>query len=137
MTDGRRPSDLDDLGAKLKAALARHGEKPDRAKPASSTSGLSLGLRIGVELVAALAIGVGIGWALDRWLGSSPWMPKSSSVSTSPTPNSCAQKRFTPTRAVSGLSGWTSHRAKSSRSGNSPLRGGSPATESRATSGSL
>ena len=74
MTDGRRPSDLDDLGAKLKAALARHGDKPDRAKPASSTSGLSIGLRIGVELVAALAIGVGIGWALDRWLGSSPWL---------------------------------------------------------------
>ena len=72
MTDGRRPSDLDDLGAKLKAAQARHGGKPDRGKSSPGASGLSLGLRIGVELVAALAIGVGIGWGLDLWFGSLP-----------------------------------------------------------------
>src|SRR5690606_38099712 len=74
MTDGKRPSDLDDLGAKLRAALTRHGDKPGRAKSTSDKSGLSIAFRIGVELVAALAIGVGIGWALDRWLGSSPWL---------------------------------------------------------------
>jgi ATP synthase protein I len=74
MTDGRRPSDRDDLDARLKAAQARHGVKPERAGSASDKSGLSIAFRIGVELVAALAIGVGIGWALDRWLGSSPWL---------------------------------------------------------------
>src|SRR5690606_27956203 len=74
MTDDKRPSDLDDLGAKLRAALARHGDKPGRAKSTSDKGGLSIAFRIGVELVAALAIGVGIGWALDRWLGSSPWL---------------------------------------------------------------
>src|SRR5690606_1057311 len=74
MTDGKRPSDLDDLGAKLRAALARHGDKPGRAKSTSDKSGLSIAFRIGVEQVAALAIGAGIGWALDRWLGSSPWL---------------------------------------------------------------
>jgi ATP synthase protein I len=28
---------------------------------------------IGVTLVAATAIGLGIGYGLDRWLGTSPW----------------------------------------------------------------
>ena len=50
------------------------------------------------------------------WLGSSPCVPKSSSVSTSPMPKSCAQKRLTATRAVSGLSGRHSQRATPSRS---------------------
>lgn len=29
---------------------------------------------IGVALVAATAIGLGIGYGLDRWLGTSPWL---------------------------------------------------------------
>ncbi len=28
---------------------------------------------IGVTLVAATAIGLGIGYGLDRWLGTNPW----------------------------------------------------------------
>ena len=74
MTDDKRPSDLDDLDAKLRAAQARHGENtPRRAGlPSSSTGGLSIAFRIGVELVSALAIGVGIGWLLDQWFGTSP-----------------------------------------------------------------
>ncbi len=31
-------------------------------------------MRIGVELVATLLIGTGIGFALDKWLGTSPWL---------------------------------------------------------------
>jgi ATP synthase protein I len=30
-------------------------------------------MRLGVELVSALAIGVGIGLLLDYWLGTKPW----------------------------------------------------------------
>jgi ATP synthase protein I len=74
MTDDRRPSDLDDLDAKLRAAQGRHGGKPVRAGFALGKSGLSIAFRIGVELVAALVVGVGIGLLLDRWLGSSPWL---------------------------------------------------------------
>lgn len=29
-------------------------------------------MRVSVELVAALAVGVAIGWGLDRWLGTMP-----------------------------------------------------------------
>ena len=31
-----------------------------------------MALRIGTELVAGLAVGVVIGWLLDRWLGTKP-----------------------------------------------------------------
>lgn len=30
-------------------------------------------MRIGVEIVAALIVGVAIGYFLDRWLGTKPW----------------------------------------------------------------
>ena len=50
------------------------------------------------------------------WLGGSPWAPKSSTVFTSPVPKSICQSRLTATRAVSGLAGSTSQRARPSRS---------------------
>ena len=36
-------------------------------------SALGLAFRIGLELVVAVVVGVLIGWALDRWLGTRPW----------------------------------------------------------------
>ncbi|MGH6952806.1 MAG: AtpZ/AtpI family protein [Alphaproteobacteria bacterium] len=33
-----------------------------------------MAFRIAVELVAGLAVGVAIGWVLDRWLGTGPWL---------------------------------------------------------------
>jgi len=38
-----------------------------------SQSALGLGFRIGLELVVAVVVGAGIGWALDEWLGTAPW----------------------------------------------------------------
>jgi ATP synthase protein I len=34
---------------------------------------LGLAFRISLELVVAVVVGAGIGWALDRWLGTAPW----------------------------------------------------------------
>jgi ATP synthase protein I len=31
-------------------------------------------MRMGVELVAAVAVGTGVGLALDHWLGTKPWL---------------------------------------------------------------
>lgn len=31
-------------------------------------------MRIGTELVAGLVVGGGIGYVLDRWLGTGPWL---------------------------------------------------------------
>ena len=65
--------------------LGRLGEKIDRARaervrgpmPAGDRSamqqGLGLGLRIGIELVVAIGVATGLGWAIDRWLGTRPW----------------------------------------------------------------
>ncbi len=67
-------SPLTDLKARLKAARGRdeqHGSGDD--EPAAM-SGWGVGFRVGVELVGALAVGVAIGWALDRWLGTGPWL---------------------------------------------------------------
>ena len=43
-------------------------------KNQSPGSALGLAMRIGVELVSALAIGLAIGWLLDAWLGTRPWL---------------------------------------------------------------
>ena len=48
-------------------------------------------------------------------VGHSPCRPKSSEVRTSPRPKNCSQKRFTTTRAVSGLAGLMSHCARPNR----------------------
>ncbi|HEC91031.1 MAG TPA: AtpZ/AtpI family protein [Alphaproteobacteria bacterium] len=75
--DGTEP--LKDLDARLRHAREDwRGSEPDKAL----SSGLTLGsensafkaaLRIGVEMVAALATGVGIGLILDSWLDTAPW----------------------------------------------------------------
>ncbi len=35
---------------------------------------MAAGLRIAVELVAALVVGAVMGWLLDGWLGTRPWL---------------------------------------------------------------
>jgi ATP synthase protein I len=63
---------LDALGEKLAGAQARH-QSPT---PAPQGQGAALGqaLRLGIELVAGVAVGGFIGWALDRWFGTAPLM---------------------------------------------------------------
>ena len=61
--------------ARLRSARERQGLEPKVAPGAPpGPSAMGLGLRVGVDLVAALAVGVLIGWALDRWLGTAPWL---------------------------------------------------------------
>jgi ATP synthase protein I len=36
--------------------------------------GLALASRVGLELVAATVLGAGLGYGLDRWLGTGPWL---------------------------------------------------------------
>ena len=31
-------------------------------------------LQIGISIIACLAVGIFLGWLLDRWLGTSPWL---------------------------------------------------------------
>jgi ATP synthase protein I len=63
---------------RLDAARLRQGmdARPDAAAPAKGfadpLSPMGIGMRVGIELVCALMVGVGIGWLLDRWLHTTP-----------------------------------------------------------------
>jgi ATP synthase protein I len=69
--------------AALSARLQRLGERLDRqaagrnvdagSGPKSDPSALARGFRLSTELVAGVLVGAFIGWALDKWLGISPW----------------------------------------------------------------
>ena len=38
-----------------------------------SVSGYAQAFKLSSEFIAAIAVGIGIGWVLDRWAGTSPW----------------------------------------------------------------
>ncbi|WP_420403611.1 AtpZ/AtpI family protein [Nisaea sp.] len=76
---GEKPSDppsLDDLDARLRRARGEdQGEsEPKGARGSMATEGLGMAMRIGVELVAGVGVGAGIGYLLDSWLGTAPWL---------------------------------------------------------------
>jgi ATP synthase protein I len=67
--DARRTSLDERLAAAHHAETIRTGTK--QAKPGK---GYSQGNRVLAELIAGPAGGALIGWLLDRWLGTSPWL---------------------------------------------------------------
>ncbi|HUC60807.1 MAG TPA: AtpZ/AtpI family protein [Alphaproteobacteria bacterium] len=70
---GRRPpSSLEDLDARLREARGR--QVPEMHGRDGGGNDLGIAWRIGIELVSALVVGVGIGYLLDRWLGTRPWL---------------------------------------------------------------
>lgn len=63
------------LEERIAAARARQGlDDPPARSPSALLGTWGIGLRVGVELVSALAVGLAIGWGLDRWLGTAPWL---------------------------------------------------------------
>jgi ATP synthase protein I len=65
---------LDRLTGELKGRAARSPAPESRreAKPDGVGSAMSLGLRAGSEFVSAVIVGLGIGWVIDRGLGTNP-----------------------------------------------------------------
>jgi ATP synthase protein I len=77
---GKRRTDEAALSARLRRLGDRLGrQRPDeppetgRSPPAADASGYARGFRLSSELVGGVLLGAGIGWALDRVLGISPW----------------------------------------------------------------
>jgi ATP synthase protein I len=69
---------LEDLDARLRKA---RGDETFSTDPNGKGAGFQSGmggagamLRIGIEMVSSVAVGVGIGWLLDSWLGTKPWL---------------------------------------------------------------
>jgi len=50
------------------------GATPGSGLSASQGNALGVGMRVGVELVSALVVAVAIGWFLDDWLGTRPFL---------------------------------------------------------------
>jgi ATP synthase protein I len=73
---GEDRSALKALESRLAAARKRNTvEENDVIEDRSlAGAGMALGFRILVELLACIAVGTGIGYALDLWLGTLPWM---------------------------------------------------------------
>ena len=63
------------LGERLgqKTAENRKDEAESSRDTGQNASALARGFRLSTELVAGVLVGAFIGWALDKWLGISPW----------------------------------------------------------------
>ena len=64
-------SSFDDLESRLKRARNAHTVDPHSSVP---QSGVATALRLAAEMVSALLVGGAIGWFLDRWLDTKPWL---------------------------------------------------------------
>ena len=75
MSDSTPPPDSDFTARlkRLKQAMREKEPAVARGRQAPTTM-LGIAFRIGVELVSALLVGAGIGWLLDRWLGTTPFL---------------------------------------------------------------
>jgi len=63
---------LDDLSAAL--AARRVSPVAQDAPNAASGNAMGAGLRAASELVGGILVGGFIGWSLDAWLGTKPWL---------------------------------------------------------------
>lgn len=68
-------NERNDFEDRLRQARVRQGlEKRPDGRGAGPQGPWGVGMRAGVEVVSALVVGVGLGYALDRWLGTWPWL---------------------------------------------------------------
>lgn len=78
--DTKRPETAQGVTGDLasRIALAKRGQLKDTASSeearSNNASGISRGLRLGSEFAAAILVGSGIGYFLDQWLGTGPWI---------------------------------------------------------------
>jgi len=64
----------DSLGERLRHVRRdAASEQSQTERPAADPSAIARGFRLSSELVAGVLLGAAIGWALDHWLGISPW----------------------------------------------------------------
>ncbi len=78
---GSRATTDSDLSARLRELETKLDRKreaaPDRGErfgeSSSGSSNLGRAFRMSTEFVAGVIAGGGLGWLLDRWLGTSPW----------------------------------------------------------------
>lgn len=73
MSDGGQPDPLARLGERLDRARSEQSRGSGTGGGEPPPSGLGVGFRIGIELLASLLVGLALGWVADRFLGTRPW----------------------------------------------------------------
>src|SRR5215472_964005 len=74
MSEREPPDPLAGLGERIDRARAeRVREQATVGDRSAVQQGVGFGLRIGIELVVAIGVATGLGWVIDRWLGTQPW----------------------------------------------------------------
>ena len=76
MTEDTPQPPNEDLDSRLREARKRldgEDDTPRHQRSQEMGAGIALAARIGTELVAAVAVAVGIGLLLDAWLDTKPW----------------------------------------------------------------
>lgn len=76
MSDPNKPPSLDDLGDRISKVRREAGLEEPEGADADRTAGSGLGMawRISIEIVVAVVVCTAIGWGLDTWLGTTPWL---------------------------------------------------------------
>ena len=75
-SDGKPGPLTTDLAARIKRARSE-SDVPGDAEIAATNrdmTAMSRGLRLGSEFIAAILVGAGIGYLLDLWLRTTPWL---------------------------------------------------------------
>lgn len=75
-SDGKSETLTSDLAARIKRAQAAEQAPGDAeiAEANRNMSGWNRGMRLGTEFIAAILVGAGIGYLLDLWLKTGPWL---------------------------------------------------------------
>ncbi len=64
--------DLDVLGNKLQQADPNRSNQT--LQPSSAPKGMAQGIRLAIDFVSAIGVAAFIGWMLDQWLETAPWI---------------------------------------------------------------
>ena len=64
----------EELGQKLDALKSQRAQAERPAKQGSQSSDFGAAFKFAAELVVGVAVGGGLGWALDKQFGTAPWL---------------------------------------------------------------
>lgn len=74
--DDLRDDELERRRTQLEAKLATRrqaGREGDKGTGSNGVTGYGQALKLSSEFIAGIAVGVGLGWIIDRMAGTSPW----------------------------------------------------------------